>query len=776
MVYNFFFLLLKLFIFFTSCDNKNIFFYEKHLKNAFFYLNIYDLEISTSLRTYVTTLLIYYTDEEILFSQLNEFDYLKWLCLNNLKINDIKNNFNIYELKQKLINLYKNFNTHILYNNIYFSKQLNLNSFDDIYFNLNYNNRYNYDKSFIIDTELIDVVDINLEQKWEDFELEEVDFNDFNSNNPSRGRSRNFFLQPFPVIEEDMDIDEWENPVDHIGDFDEEKYSSADFFGDINFEEFDFELDLSNQNFFFLRNKVKDYNNVSFYYESFKFFGSKEGNISNRFLFLFDMFLNRNLEILRNLLLFFFIKNKYNFFKFFQTKNLKKLAPKIVFQFSEVEIEKILKSNFDFLNINKSLLIKEYLNSEFFDNLDYLTYFNIDIGEFGSEYKNYDVFLGIPLSEMQQNYKYMEFNLFNFYRYIQIFEINQLNFNLVLQERIIKQRLYYLVYEFNYLKNNLNYLDKINIELNFFEYVNLHFKKLINFYYKGLFLKNNVQNFYYNLPLILTNEVYVYIYKKNYFYLYKKYKIYNFFKKLYFFYKKKNINKFKNIINIIKNKFFYMFNFTTEELINLLNLIFKNKFLYFFSFDHLNLVLKRIFFLYKKFGFELSFIGLYFLEELYNWFFLTTVNLNLFINWKYLLYFKNLLKLQENFLFYNKYNLFQIYLKYGVMETLFFFNNKLLEKQLIIRVKKFSSIYIYYNFLKQFIYYIIFIFILFILTLNLFDLPLFTHILSITGNYLFNMSLMQPLDGLIGLPLTLDGEGLVYREFRTFMFDSWGWF
>jgi len=772
LVYNFFFLLLKFFIFFISCDNKNIFFYDKHLKNAFFYLNLYDLDLSNSLRTYVTTLLIYYTDEEIFFSQLNEIDYLKWLCVNNQNVHGVKNNFNIYELKQKLLNLYKNFNINILYNNIYFSKQLNLNSFDDIYFNFNYNNRYNYDKSFIIDTELVDVTDINLEQKWDDFELDEVDFNYFDSNNPTMGRVRNFFFEPFPVIEEDMDIDEWENPVDQVGD--DEKYSSDDFFSDIDFEEFDFELDLSNQNFFFLRNTLKDYTSIPF--ESFKFPWGKEGNNSNRFLFLIDMFLNRNLEILRNLLLFFFFKNRTNFLKFFQLQNFKKLVPKMVFQFSDVEIEKILKLNFDFLNINKSLLIKEYLNNDFFENLDYLTYFNTDISEFGSEYKNYDVFLGIPLSDMQQNYKYNEFNLFNFYRYIQIFEINQLNFNLMLQERIIKQRLYYLIYEFKYLKNNLNYFEKINIKVNFFEYVNLHFKKLINFYYKGLFLKFKGQNFYNNLPIFLTNEVYIYMYKKNYFYLYKKYKIYNFFKNLYFFYEKKDLNKFKNIINIIKNKFFYKFKFTNDELLNLLTLLFKNKFLSFFSFDHLNLVLKRIFFLYKKFGVELSFLGLYFLEELYDWFFSMTLNLSLFINWKYLLYFKNLIKLQENFLFYNKYNLFQIYLKYDLLETLFYFNNKLLETQLSIRVKKFSMIYIYYNFLKQFSYYIILSFILFILTLNLFDLPLFTQILSIVGNYLFNMSLMQPLDGLFGLPLTLNGEGLLYREFRTFMFDAWGWF
>ena len=128
----------------------------------------------------------------------------------------------------------------------------------------------------------------------------------------------------------------------------------------------------------------------------------------------------------------------------------------MVLSFSDNEIEKILKSNFDFLNVNKSLLVKEYLNNEFFDNLDYLTSFNIDIGEFGSIYKNYDIFLGIPLSDMQAYSKYYEFNLFNFYKYIQIFEITQLNFNLSLQEKIIKQRMYYLLYEFK-IRNKKKY-------------------------------------------------------------------------------------------------------------------------------------------------------------------------------------------------------------------------------------------------------------------------------------------------------------------------------
>ena len=48
--------------------------------------------------------------------------------------------------------------------------------------------------------------------------------------------------------------------------------------------------------------------------------------------------------------------------------------------------------------------------------------------------------------------------------------------------------------------------------------------------------------------------------------------------------------------------------------------------------------------------------------------------------------------------------------------------------------------------------------------------------LSIAGNYLFNFSLMEAYDNLIGIPLTLHGEGLIYHEFRTFGFDSWGWF
>jgi hypothetical protein len=370
----------------------------------------------------------------------------------------------------------------------------------------------------------------------------------------------------------------------------------------------------------------------------------------------------------------------------------------------------------------------------------------------------------------------------NFVKYIQTNEINLLNFNLLISEKIKQRRFFLLMYEFDYSKNykNLKIIKKSN-QLFFFEYLNSCFKKLINYFFKNYFnLLINTSYSYLSLPIILTSELFQYIYRKIYLYLYQKFRIFLFFKRLYLFLKRKKRMKKKLMIlvNFINKKYFNNFNFSNSQLINLLDYLFKN-FLPIFSFENLIVRLNRIFLLTKLLSNvnSLSFLGYFFVDEFFFWFYSNYYTVNLKFYWKYLIKVSNQVYFEEMFIYKNKYELFQIYSKNNLHEAYFFLTNKLLEKELknqLIIIPKFHK---YKNFFSEFIKYFG---IVLLITFSLLDLSGFNT--TFLSQLVLYWQIFDPTrykteqDWVLFLNPYKHGENLLAREYFNFFFDFWGIF
>ncbi len=761
--YNFYYLLFLFFFFFFKEFNikkLDLYFFEKKLKPGFFFLNLFTLNINNSLRNYISTLLIYYTDENIFFSQLNDIEYLKWLLNYNFKENYNLNLDNIYEVKNKFkdcLNIYKK---SVLYN-LYFFKQFDIDlSFFNIFNddNINKYQRFNYDTIFLLDTELIDNMDFNLEQDWENFEMEDIE------------DESDFLVTGEDAEINNEEIDEWEDQDTVDSDL-EEKLSELDL--DFEGEEFNYELDMS----MFSKKIFDDYDSLR---DKAVYNFKLTYPYNQRFSFFLEMFLNRNLEIMRNLLIRFLylyrllpketvkLMKKQKKFKLKSKLNVKMPISTVI----EKDLNKILETSNSFFETNKSLISKAYEN-EFYDIMDYFMEFDTDIGEFGYSYKNYDIDLGLPLSDINFNLKKKNKTLNNYntldYRLLQIQDIHILNFNILYNEKIKQRRFFFLLYEFNYL-NTLSILNRKKINLiNFYEYLNNYFKKIILYLYKGFFNKNY---YYIGLPLNLNDKLFKYIYRKVFLYLIK-----NYYKLLSF----KNCYNQKNKIKLIlisklKNNYNYFFDdFTDDFLIYFFDFFFNNN-LVVYSFEDFFLRVKRIIIFFKIFNFKLTFLGTYFLDDFFSWFFFFYPNLTNKQYWFLILKIKNLIIKEEFFIFKNKYELYQIYFKYNINEALFYFNNNLLYNTLEKRLNSFSFIYKFYYFFKD---YIIFFFLFIMFTFLLLDIS--GPDSTLFPNLYIQWHLMDPRvleeqewHGLLN-PFK-PNEDILLREFYGYFFDYWGIF
>ena len=145
--------------------------------------------------------------------------------------------------------------------------------------------------------------------------------------------------------------------------------------------------------------------------------------------------------------------------------------------------------------------------------------------------------------------------------------------------------------------------------------------------------------------------------------------------------------------------------------------------------------------------------------------------------------------MEEKFIFENKYNLYLIYNKNGLNETLFYFNNKLLNKFLEEKMKTVPKLYFYKKFSKEFIS---FIFIGLLLFFFMLDYTLGTSSIGALLDRTLNFYVNYAFDGYTtvgsfalgegdltsSLPPSVTGEQLFYDNFMSNYgtTEPWSWF
>jgi hypothetical protein len=477
--------------------------------------------------------------------------------------------------------------------------------------------------------------------------------------------------------DEDFYTDEWTGDLilgDLTDDYEEDTYDDNAGL-DYNEEEFNYEFDLDKSLYILYESNFNFNYNNNYNYMINKFY---------RFNFFFKNLYYYNLNIFRLLIinLFKYYKIKVPVTrgfdleqKFLYYNNIRDKVDFTAYEFYDFAEMTNLRKDL-FTNIRRSLyneygydLIKNYKNNLLIPKYIY-SYQLSDILDYFIDFNN------IEISEYNQSY-----DIYNV--------INGINFS---HNDLIK---------FN------NFSDYFNKLLYFFKYVLLYIK-----------IYKYISNDYNSKKMIFFSFFFfelLFLYKRIIYFLYKKY---------FFLFKTGVYLNYKYIFNKV-------YNYVYKMLINYNSYLFHNNFLHkftnffifipFFKYNYYILLNKvqLLFFLLKK---KLSIFSCFLFIKIFEYILILDLSKDFLL--KIFLRLKNLFLKYEYLINYNSYKIANIYAKYGIQESFFFFNNIVLTDLINYKIEFYKIYYkrIYQLFyIIEFLYFILwsFIFLLFIIKINL---------------------------------------------------------
>ncbi len=691
----FFFLLNKHFNNGSNSYNNNFDFYSIY-NRGFFFKNVFNLVKSPTLRSYVSLLVLYFTDEDNFFSQLEPSAFLSWL-LNGIEFNSYKDiTFSNYtKILEQLIKLK---NVLILEKNLY-SKI----SFEAFLTKNNSFGRVNQDYAIGLDNIFSEFTDLLVDEDFS-FDMRDDSFEVFVGDGGISSSDAAYDYEWFDLTgdndyaEPSVDSESDEGDADYNFELNYEIVTDDnDSFIDDFFEDKHYAVRYYLHNyrlFFFFKNA---YDSVLFFWRSFfinyiKYVNRYKVGLSDGYVFADKNFYGRKRK-----------SKKYNnIFPF--TDNLGFLG----FFF-----------NAKYSNINK-VIIKRVYDDYFLDNVDYFIQPIVSLEEFG----------GVPSDrgDIINNFAYSQFSKKNEY----CFERILFNFNYIEIKRA-RNRLLILNSFFYEFKGESKFI--FNPHLLWIEKEDLMIRKLLSFYDSSFFFsRENLVFFlkkfqfsvnFFNFLLLKVRKYIVNSIKSR----FKFIKIYN------------KCVDFKSKIIFVKEYLFSNYDLIVEDYVLDLFIHFLGFFKIFdrfvnFTIYELIFFIKKIFVLKFFFKNQLSFFGYFVLLMELKWFknMFPTISKKEF--WLKLISLKDTIKIEEFYIYKNGYKLVNIISKYGFSEGLFFIESSLkydfLQKKLESKKEIFFNNYYFFDFL---IFFVFFICGILLLSDNTFFLDLFGFNLNWYGWY-----------------------------------------
>jgi hypothetical protein len=652
-------------LFLKSSSSASIVFNELQglQKRGSFILKIHSLSLSPTLRSYVSTLTDYYTNESTFFSKLTDQDLLTWIKNGtntsfkhedtNLETLQCLNELNL--LKKKFLN-YKepfvlqkndNLNKIMLLGFTFGLEAHEINLFERVGLGLNKANfgRVNLDRSLEIETYLTDFEDSDVDDT---FITNEDDFDE----------DLNDEMQQGFIDEEEL-----------IGDADLRNEFDADFRDMYPYNDLFFEHDVANDGVDY---EEKDITN---------FLVNEDGDQSqyydrpDRLLYMFDTFVTYIDVVLRS---YFITLYKYYLANPIKIKNMNVRFSQVLKE-TRIDKKKIVHDN-NFLNeyfnvkfnLNKSILIK-YDERSPLNDVDHYIQPDHDYEEHDGPFadihqteNNVSTFDVIGYNTIKQSSSF-DYNVLNF----TFLEIKRTNSRIM---KMLSNELYFVNTDSFFQKNNVTLIKYVNgrffwleLELNLIE-------KIFNLYYNGFFFsKIDFQK------LIFSNK--------------GSFRLLKFIilrVRLFLVRKLKNKKKFFNELNRVtkhNDRMLFIMNYlrvnnvvidwdTTLLISHYLNSLETNS--YYSALDIFDLlkILKIATYLKGLFGSNLTSFGYIQLTQELLWFISNFPNLkNSDLKLKVLEYLK-LIRIEEQVMFRNLYSLIQIYSKYGLGESYYFVESR----------------------------------------------------------------------------------------------------
>lgn len=557
----------------------------------------------------------------------------------NLKISSFRSfisTLSIYSMENKFI--FQLFSNHNLFS-FFFRKHI-FNSVIDLSLTTKYNNKVNFNNNYFSNF-------LKINQNFSSFSVDNLFLDNYDSIKESSYHDYEDLLD-----DEEFYTDEWTADFtigDLSDDYEDDTYDDKDSL-DFNKEELNFELDLDST-FIYL---VQENENMMHFYK----YTDNSSLWSNRFNYILNDLYYYNLKYIKyifiKLLSYYKIKvpmltsiNLQDSFRYYKPNNNEYKIKYTKFNFAN-SIQ-LRNSNFTKL---KSLSKQNLFNFPFYKESSenkfnklipkYLYTFDlIDILDYFIDFNN------LEISEFNESYS--SYNTI-------------IGFNLSKDQNFENINIYFIqiisFYKYVFLYINIyQYVDKINSS------------KLLLYSF-----------FFFDLTIFFKKIIYTYILKKP--LLLKNLNIKYIFNKIYIFFLK-NLKKF------------YEIDFLNKTINNNIIILNTYKFIPFFSFNY-KVNLKKILILKAFFSTYLTFFSYFLFIKLIDYLKLFNLSKKIFFNFFFKI--KKYLKLFESLIYINAYKLAQIYSKYGLVDSFFFFENLITNNHFNNNIqffyKKYNYIYI----------------------------------------------------------------------------------